>query len=334
MRRMAMAAALAATPAGAATFTLTKVTIAGASSVTATALNAGGAIVGSFADAKGSHGFVLSAGTVRVLPGNPPGCGAPLPTAINTAGDVAGSAPNASLGPVAFLWNRQKYLPPAQFPLGAGNPNAFVGVNDKLSMFFNVYTGGGHYLAYAGRPGHFDRFTPPGVGFLVLSQNKAGVLAGDVYSGCANIPSGQCDFFGPTNNLFNIYPPGAFAAFQGHVGNSGVVAGVYVASAEGPELGFAAKNGRFVSFAPGDSAGTISVQGVNPSGRVVGAYQANSGQQLGYLFNGSTVSTFGGFPAADKVAVAISDAGEILLSVTDGAGVGTSYTVACSGTGC
>jgi probable HAF family extracellular repeat protein len=77
------------------------------------------------------------------------------------------------------------------------------------------------------------------------------------------------------------------------------------------------------------------VDAINNSGRVVGAYTDSTGAQHGFLLSGTTVSSFGTYPAGDAVAVAIGNKnGMVVSDLSAASSTYQSATVVCTGTGC
>jgi len=146
--------------------------------------------------------------------------------------------------------------------------------------------------------------------------------------------------------------PGAFvtislngsSASGGYVNDLGQVAGSYIDSSGRPE-GFLYKSGTVTSFLMPTPAASLQVAGLNLGGRVAGAYtdmtDPNHHLQRGFLYNGSSVATFGAFPAADILQVVLNDNNVILVFDNVGAagshgqfGTYQSFRVVCRGSGC
>ena len=86
-----------------------------------------------------------------------------------------------------------------------------------------------------------------------------------------------------------------------------------------------------------EAAANIAVTGINNAGRVVGRYAAASNGKIhAFLYNGSTVSSFGLYNSTDNVAVALNDRGIMVVArqIVGEKPSYESYRVICSGTGC
>jgi hypothetical protein len=81
----------------------------------------------------------------------------------------------------------------------------------------------------------------------------------------------------------------------------------------------------------------VTIQALNNAGRAAGIYADNNGDgmQHVFLFNGQSVSPVAGFPATDKVHVALNDRGVMVISDTPAnSATSASFLVRCTGTGC
>jgi hypothetical protein len=94
--------------------------------------------------------------------------------------------------------------------------------------------------------------------------------------------------------------------------------------------GFIHEKGVFTTFDMPAKALALTVQGIDLSGHVVGAYQDQAGHQHGFYYSHGTAKTLLSFTSTDTVAVSISHLGHgIAMSVTAADGTATSYLVHC-----
>jgi probable HAF family extracellular repeat protein len=126
----------------------------------------------------------------------------------------------------------------------------------------------------------------------------------------------------------------------GFLNNTGAIAGSYV-DASHVYHGFVYQSGTYTTFDMPVAASEVSVTGINDSGRVVGYYTSGKKPKIhAFLYNGTTVSTFGAFPQFNNVNVVINNSGVMAVSSQwPDLGNGpnnkyVSYRVTCSGAGC
>jgi hypothetical protein len=310
-------------------FGFKQIVIAGSTNVSAVALNNSTSIAGVYGDGTGLHGFIKAGGAVIVLPPPIANCGCvAFPTAVNAGGDVVGSATYGQT--YGFLWHQGAYVTAGSVVMGTGGgSDPVIGINKAGQEIFDSYTGDGIYAAYAGAPGNFTALTPPGSFPFVDNINAHGVVAGQ------SSPLGPEVFIESAGTYTEIEPPGALDSAQGFINDRGQVAGLFQDST-GAQRGFVFHAGKYTIYDFPHGPGTIEIDGINNAGRVVGVYlDPVKAIRRGFLFNGTTLSAFGQYGAADDVHVAINDAGTMLVSDYNGAtGTYSSHRVLCAGPGC
>jgi probable HAF family extracellular repeat protein len=142
-------------------------------------------------------------------------------------------------------------------------------------------------------------------------------------------------FEGKGKNFSSVLPPGSINTLGGFLNNTGAIAGSYI-DASRAYHGFVYQSGTYTTFDMPVTASEIAVTGIDDNGRVVGYYTSVTKPKVhAFLYNGSTVSTFGDFPQYNNVAVVINNSGVMAVSSQwPNANKYLSYRVTCSGTGC
>jgi len=323
-------AAVAAGP-----FKFARITIDHSKNVNATAINSDDTIVGAYADSQTgtAQGFIRSARKLTKLP--PPfQCGESnpaYPTAINARGTVTGycvSEPNED----GWVWQRHEYVSGDDFLAGQRGGGAVILENKSGEVAYTADYGHGWTEAFAGPPASPQPVQGLEQDVTVLSSmNDRGVIAGTTLP----FGAGEAIFVGTSGNIATFDPPGATSVSGGFVNNAGQVAGSYVDNSN-VSHGLIYKGGKFTYFELPKNATSVSVSAINNSGRVVGVYvdTARDDQRI-FFYNGTTVSVFRHFPAADVVHLALSDSGALLLSdYSASAGAYASYRGTCGGAAC
>ena len=326
-------------------FNIKQIVVAGDDNVQAAALNDSGVIVGTvYAGITGApSGFSMAGNTVTTLPSpNVQGAGF-NPRAIDATGNIYGWA-RAAAGSVGdaltyYLSNSGTYnaayqstvLAPSN--IEADTVPVAMGLNAKGEVFFNtIYSLSGPVGTNYGKPPNYksvpaiDRFTE------IESLNNSGTIAveGFSFSGVYSL------YFGKGKTFTQVLPTGSINTRGGLLNNTGAIAGSYLDTSRAPH-GFVYAGGNYTTFNMPEAASAISVTGFNDLGRVVGSYSsAADGKQHAFLYNGTTVASFGGFDSLDTVKLAINNKGAII--VADQINAHTlkflSYRVACTGSGC
>lgn len=328
--------------AAATTFQSRRLHVAGSGNVQATGVDDSGSIAASVYSGPSftQSAVILKGGTVTTLPMPDPSFGAFTPTAINHKGDVVGWARRSSDGvPNLFLYQNGAFLPAYDFPVAAISNNVKylipnpIGVNDRLQVFFTYVIGlSDPTVPQYGIPPKFhdipqvNRFT------TVESINKSGTVAGFGYS----LSGPRSVFVGKGKAYQAVTPPGSTSVMGGFVNDAGAVAGSYL-DAKNAGHGFVFQSGAYASFDMPEAATSIAVTAIGKTGRVAGTYASvASGKTMGFLYNGTTVSSFGGYDASDTVTIALNDRGVLVVCVQIPSGNPDyqSYRVSCSGSSC
>ena len=309
-------------------FGFKQIVVSGSSNVSAFALNNKSEFAGVYTDAAGAHAFIMAGSKLTVLPA-PPDCRrvvVPIPTAINAYGKVVGAV-RCFDEHHGFRWNGRSYAHIEGMRLG--RYATIIGINNAGEEFYE------HYIptdpqALIGYPGKFNDIGLPGSFSFVSSLNNYGVAAGSDGVGNGEV------FTYDKGVRTNFLPPGAYSSNGGFVNDNGEVAGMYERVQGGSYSGFVYSDGQYTTFdVPGIPLGIVAF---NNNGRAVGLYKDTTRNVLRlFLFNGTTVSTFGSFPPGDLINIGLNDEGAILVSDTnDGHLPATSVTwrVLCNGPGC
>ncbi len=326
-------------------FRLKQIVIAGDDNVQATALNDAGVIVGSLyaGITDDESGFSIAGNTVTTLP--PPNMSGNgfNPRAIDPAGNIYGWAHTAigSGGSALtyYLSNNGTYNAAYQSLLLA--PGTFeahiipvaMGLNAKGEVFFNtIYSLDDPVGANYGKPPNYK--TPPSVDRFteIESLNNSGTIVEEGFSFTGDYSL----YVGKGKAFTQVLPAGSINTRGGLLNNAGAVAGSYLDASHQPH-GFVYAGGNYTVFEIPEPATAVLATGFNDMGRVVGSYtSAANGKQHGFLYNGTTVSTFGAFGKNDTVKLAINNKGNIIVSdqiYTTNLKY-LSYAVSCHGAGC
>jgi probable HAF family extracellular repeat protein len=326
-------------------FAIKPIVIAGDDNVQATALNDAGVIVGSlYAGITDTEsGFSIAGNTYTMLPApNTSGNGF-NPRAIDAAGNIFGwghtTIGSAGAALTYYLSNNGTYNTSYQSIVVA--PGSFeahiipvaMGLNAKGEVFFNtIYSLSGPVGSNYGKPPNY-RSAPPVDRFTEIeSLNLSGeiVVEGFSFNGVTSL------FVGSGQAFTQVLPAGSINTRGGLLNDGGSVAGSYTDASRALH-GFVYRAGAYKTFDMPEAASAIFVTAINNSGRVVGTYTARSnGKQHGFLYNESTVSTFGAFAGPDTVKLAINNKGAIVVAdqIYTQTPKYLSYRVSCSGAGC
>jgi probable HAF family extracellular repeat protein len=330
-------------------FATKQIVIDGDINVDATALNDSGTIVGTeFATVTDAPiGFVLKGNAVSVL--SPPydRNGGPYPQTIDKAGNIVGWAGRgAGDFPALFFWSgaTKKYDASYERPLNliygtqAGHiVNATGGVDGKV--FYNlIYNFDASDIPYFGTPGHFAKVRDLSQFVRLNSINATGDVAGIAFSSSG--PGSV--FMHDAHGYKMLMPTGAQKADGGFINASGAVAGSYGAKGVSPLApglwhGFVYSAGHYTTFDMPEAASAIGVTGLSDTGRVVGSYTSQAtGKKHAFLYNGTTVSTFGTYGDAENIFVSVNNHSAMLVArqFFDSKPNWESYKVTCSGAGC
>jgi hypothetical protein len=340
-----LAAALAAAPAAQAQqtrFRIRQLIVSGDDNVHATAINSQGTIVATLyagiTDVPSA--IAISGNTITTLPVPLASYSALNPTAINDAGDILGWARGGFFGIAQmFLLQGSTYNQAYQAVVIEPGQNSQyfqpdpMGLSKTDEVFYNTIFGlsdpiGNNY----GKPPHLHNVPAMNRFTVIQSINAYGVVAGTSYS----LSGIHTMFAGRDKTFITITPPGSINTYGGYINDSGAVAGSYKDATQAYH-GFIYQAGAYSIFDVPAPAGTVTVTGFNGKGRVVGTYtNANTGKVHCFLYNGSTVSSFGTFAQSDSVSVALSDRGGMVVSsqIDSEKPKYLSYAVSCTGAGC
>ncbi len=332
---LAASAALlaAATAASAQTYQLRPFTIPGATSVAVAAVTDAGLAAGRYASPAqpSGAGFVGTRRGVSTMAMLAPASATfpseyiPNPTSMNDHGTVVGTY---LVGEQIdyFAWRDGAYL--SGFgqdedtfpPIGPS-----IGSNNRLC--YNQYPGDGITRPYAGTTAG-QSLVPVYDGASVVSINEHGNIAGTYYAFVGSTER-QAVFTYETllsGMPHTILPPGAQYAAGGWINDTNQVAGSYQ-DAAGLLHGFITKNPGIVTFDLPTKPDTLTTQGVDEKGDVVGVYTKGN-TQWAFVYSNASVTRLKRFPPADTVHVAISHLGKFLaVSDTNPSGTARSWLV-------
>ena len=303
----------------AATFHSEQILIMGSPLVAASGINDAGTIIGATSNGQ-SVGFVLQGSTLSFIQSG-------FPSAINRRGVVTGVT-NTGTG---FLWQNGAIVQAVSFPLGVFNGAHLTPVlNRHDELAFSSGTGN-MQIANAGHAGHFHALkglSPQSA--IVSSINDSGAIAG--YERATIQGQLREVVFVGQHGLFNmLVPQSGQNVIGGFVNDAGQVA--YTDT----NTGYVYRSGTTTSFSVPSPSFNVQVQAINNTGRVVGTYtdtSTNPAMQHVFLYNGSTVSSFGSYGATDSVQASLNDHGVMVVSDMVNNQPFASYRVTCSGTGC
>ena len=334
--RIPMLAVLAATPAYAATYTLEPLAVLGTKNVAVAAVNDFGVITGTaiLPTAPDGVGFVGKPRSITRLPkpgrGTLPGEYIPTPTAINSAGAVIGTYMAGQR--YVFVWQGSRYT--AIFGQSEPEPAAFLPapfITSHDALSYDQYVGDGVSIAYAGNP-QTQSALPRNGAPAIVSTNSQAQVAGE-YETFVGQNVTAAVFTGTTAQLQPLLPPKAQASHGGWINEAGQVAGSYQTAKA--LRGFLYTAGAYRTFALRTSPTSLTVQGIDKHGRIVGAYTDANGQ-YGFVHAHGKTTRFGAFNTADTVHVGISQSGTQLV-VSDTAPspqTSRSFLVTCTGDAC
>ena len=320
------------------TFTSQPIVIDKNANVQATSINDLGAYTANVFGADGTAvaGVVVNGTTITKIPHLYPDGAASVGEAIDNHGNVLGyetvglfAVPHMFLIRGGKLDRDYNLVLVGSFGGEPVQPNPIGFADGRLIFYTEVISFSAPTDPLYGLPHHlyhtpvYDQFQ------TARSVNSSGVVAGNDYALAGN----HTVFVGRYPNFTQLLPPGAVSAGGGYVNDHNEVAGSYV-DASGKPHGFVYANGNYTSFDMPTAAEKVTVTGISNSGRVVGTYVSQSGvQQYGFLYNGTTVSSFGDFSGRDNATVALNNNAQMLLAVQNGP-AWRSYLVTCTGTGC
>ena len=242
-------------------------------------LNDSGQIVGQYTDITGTHGFIYSAGGYTTL--DYPSANFTTAFSINGSGEVSGNYYNGFQAH-GFFYDGTGFTPldgpSAQFTYPSR-------INDAGEVTGYYYSSGPHAFLYDSSSNTFTTLDFPSAS----ATFGAGInSAGDI-AGYTDGSTGRHAFVYDGANFTQLDDPFAIngtAALA--INDSGDVGGSY---ATANTLGFVYDNGVYSDFSY-PSSGATSPAAINDSGHIAGSYQNQTGQQHGFLYNGTTFSSF------------------------------------------
>jgi hypothetical protein len=299
--------------------------IGGTSNVTVNAINDFGIMAGVYNSTTGEvFGFVGSSSTITQLLLPNGAASVPNPLAINNNGTVVGQY-YMPWGASGFTWSSGEYR--NYFSLGASGNNAPVpNIAASGSVSFNFYQGDGIYTAFAGPPNAPGAL---GAGFFpqVVSVNSSDEAAGE-YEPYVNGVQQPAVFLSGNKGTAMISPPDATSSYGGYVNDGGMVAGSYT-NRSGQVGGFVYRSRRYQTFIPAEASISVTVQGIDAAGHVVGVYQDEEGSHV-FIYREPEIVTIGTFEPSEIVHASISPRGSHLaLSVTAQGSAARSYQISC-----
>jgi probable HAF family extracellular repeat protein len=281
-------------------FTYTSIDVPGASSTSASGINARGAVVGAYVDTLGQHGFLLD--DEGFTPIDYPGATATQARGINRRGDIVGThqGPNlrtpGSGGDIhGFLLHKRDFTA-VDYP---GHMNTITQRITATGLILGCYhdhdtMGSMHgILISAKRRGETDdgeRSDDSRTRFSFLdvpaSMNNGGTPDAELVAGLYTDMMGQTHGYFLRDGDFRPFDvPGSVSTAAWDMNPSGDVVGVYM-DASTKVHGFLLRDGAFV---PIDYPGARTTQafGINPRGNVVGTYVDATGKTHGFLLSGT-----------------------------------------------
>jgi uncharacterized membrane protein len=250
------------------------------------------------------------------------------PTAVNKTDAVTGTLIAGAAD--GFVWQNGAFVAGDFFSIGdLVTPASGPFLNNKGEVAFNQFSPtSGNPQAFFGDPAAPQLLISPGLdssAAMITGLNNHGAVAGVGLQEEGPVAI----FVGKPGQLTYLSPPGGFSDYGASINDSGQVAG------SSNQQGFVYSNGKYAQFSMPVLADDVVVQAINSTGRVIGTFvDENADVQRVFLYNGSTVSTFGAYPVGDTLYLSMNDRGIILLSHPNGEAIGTSYRVRCVGPGC
>jgi hypothetical protein len=327
------AAAIVAGPCGAcegATYHLRPLTISGSASVSATAINGAGVVVGIFKNSEMYSGFYGRPGNIETLAPPAGATSLPVPIGINDSGVIIGYYYSGT-NDYGFVFSRAQYV--SAFSLGsAGNTAAAPFIAAKGYISFNYYSASGIYTPCEWLRGTTTQLQL-GNFATISSVNSNGDASGEFQTFSGNTTT-TAVFLTDGSTTKTLLPPTATASFGGFVNDSRAVAGTYYDPSHIAHA-FKYAHGTYSLYNAPKLSTKLTVQGIDEDGRIVGVFADSSGQHA-FVINSGKLTSFGNWLSDAVVHVSISDhGGRMAVSVLPpGAVVGSSYLTRCEGSGC
>ncbi len=359
------AALLAPHAAGAASYTLAEITAPGFSNITLNSLNASGQAVGTAVQNGKITAIIYTSGTLAALPNLPAGFeyasdpalgymskGAPAqawtPYAINDTGLVLGALGTALTAQASFVWlysptthifGHGQFLwnwTDADTAIDAAGPLNFT--NTSWALFRTAHFSRNYSAANATRLTGLSGSTASYVSFTVpAAMNNNNVIVGTYgflaqdYRIFRHSPTGLTTQAFPANLTTTI---GLNAFNVGAINSKANIAGDFTDGA-GHVHGWYQTGKTAHSFLAETTHTSISVAAMNIQNAIAGTYANTDTSQSAFVLTASGLRPLGIWPATTHLHIGgLTDTGQVLLSVTDGASVAHSYIGTCTGTGC
>jgi hypothetical protein len=308
-------------------------TIYGLTNIAVTGVNDAGLAVGTYPYPAGmTHGFSGRLGHAANLP--PFDNAVTFPTGINDTGTIVGIFDGG--GNAAVLTYRAGVYSSPGFSTGGLSPAfpPYIGAADRIAFIEAQMDGSVQSVAGPiGSPAFFPILgSSPEVASINIGLHVAGqmLVTKQTHLG-ANTIAGV--FFGTATHLRPVVPLGALAAYGGWVNDADQVAGSYLDHANKLH-GYIYDQKSYTTFDMPTVPVSLSVQGIDSKGRVVGVY-SDARSQHGFVYSAGHVTKLGAFSPADTVHVGTSYFGRFLaISDTAPNGTARSWLASCKGGGC
>lgn len=248
--------------------------VAGARGTRAFGINPQGDIVGSYTDAAGTHGFVLSDGTLTTI--DYPGASTTEAWGINARGDIIGRYTRASVpGVRGFLLRKRDFTDISigshvvTLPTKIGASGEIAGCFHDANTFLDMY-------GYVQRGSDISLFASPStVGPGSATMHNGVVPGGRIVIGFKFTSPGRARAYVITDGVATYFDgPGSTFTQAWDVSSTGTIVGQY--DAGGRSHGFAYNAAGFVTLDLPGSTLTVA-RGVNPRGDIVGVYNDAAG---------------------------------------------------------
>jgi uncharacterized membrane protein len=287
-------------------FTYSSIDVPGALSTGASGINARGAVVGSYMDSLGQHGFLLNDDGVTSI--DYPGATATQARGINHRGDIVGThqGPNlhtpGSGGDIHGFLLHEGDFTAVDYP---GHLNTITqritatGLllgcyhdHDTMGSMHGILISEDHDRRHERRGENDDdrerSDSRPRFSFLDVpaSMNNGGTPDAELIAGLYTDMMGKTHGYVLSEGNFTPFDfPGSISTSAWDMNPSGDIVGVYV-DVGTTVHGFLLRHGDFMSL---DYPGAKATQafGINPQGDVVGTYVDAAGKMHGFLLSGS-----------------------------------------------
>jgi beta-lactamase regulating signal transducer with metallopeptidase domain/uncharacterized membrane protein len=256
-----------------AAYTFTTIDIPESTLTVATGIDTLGRVVGYYADARGTHGFLLNGGALSTI--DFPGAAWTAAYGINAAGQIVGAyGPNETTGRHGFLLSGSNF---SSFDFPASADTVARGVNNRGQIV-------GHYL---GQDGFRHGFLLSGGNYstVELPQSGSGIASAITDSGqIAGVAGSGADtrgfLFADGSYLRIQFPNSNYTETLG-LNNLGDIVGM----ADGPQpptRAFRRSGGNYVTLDLPDTPFSADARGINDLGQIAGTFTGRDGKTRGY----------------------------------------------------